>query len=158
MNIQHAIRLIQEACALKHAALSTEKSNIYWIRHFGRFLQQPQRKPLLNAEAKIEGFLTHLALKGVSASTQNQAFNALLFLYQHVLDRKLEFIDGVERVRRPARVPASSAKPKHEPSWLISKVTIALWPIFFTAAVFGCWKLHAFASRTSIFPITESPF
>jgi site-specific recombinase XerD len=77
MNIQHAIRLTQEACALNHPALSTEKTYVYWIRLYASFLQQPQRKPLLTPEAKMEGFLTQLALKGVSASTQNQALSAL---------------------------------------------------------------------------------
>src|SRR5438067_11838723 len=62
-------------------------------------------------EEQIAAFLSHLAVdRHVSASTQNQAFNALLFLYQRVLDRKLEFIDGVERVRRPARVPVVFSK------------------------------------------------
>jgi site-specific recombinase XerD len=56
-------------------------------------------------EPEISAFLTHLAVDAnVAASTQNQAFSALLFLYQQVLDRKLEFID-VERVRRPPKLP-----------------------------------------------------
>src|SRR5438477_11432949 len=62
-------------------------------------------------EEHIAAFLSHLAInRNVSASTQNQAFSALLFLYQHVLDRKLKFIDGVERVRRPARLPVVFSK------------------------------------------------
>jgi len=81
MNIQHAIRLLQESCALHHNALSTEKSYIYWLKHYGRFVQDAQRRRL-STEAKIEAFLTHLALQGVSASTQNQAFNGILFFYR----------------------------------------------------------------------------
>src|SRR5436189_99697 len=62
-------------------------------------------------EEEIAAFLSHLAIdRRVAASTQNQAFSALLFLYQHVLDRKLESIDGVERVRRPARLPVVFTK------------------------------------------------
>jgi integron integrase len=62
-------------------------------------------------EEEIAAFLSHLAIdRSVAASTQNQAFSALLFLYQHVLDRKLEFIDGVERVRRPPRLPVVFSK------------------------------------------------
>ena len=62
-------------------------------------------------EEEIAAFLSHLAIdRRVAASTQNQAFSALLFLYQHVLDRKLEFIAGVERVRRPARLPVVFSK------------------------------------------------
>jgi integron integrase len=50
--------------------------------------------------------LTHLAVdQHVAASTQNQALSALLFLYQQVLDRKLDFLDNVERVKRPPKIP-----------------------------------------------------
>lgn len=57
-------------------------------------------------EREITEFLTYLAVqKRVAASTQNQAFSALLFLYQRVLERKLDFIDNVQRVTRPARLP-----------------------------------------------------
>ena len=62
-------------------------------------------------EHEIAAFLSHLAIdRTVAASTQNQAFSALLFLYQQVLGRKLEFITGVERVRRPARLPVVFSK------------------------------------------------
>jgi integron integrase len=58
------------------------------------------------AEREITEFLTHLAVeKHVAASTQNQAFAAILFLYQQVLERKLDFIDNVQRVTRPAKLP-----------------------------------------------------
>jgi len=57
-------------------------------------------------ESEIAQFLTYLAVeRHVAASTQNQALSALLFLYQQVLDRKLDFIDKVERVKRPAKIP-----------------------------------------------------
>ena len=58
------------------------------------------------AEAEITAFLTHLARVGrVAASTQNQALSALLFLYKEVLQQKIGWLDQVERVKRPARVP-----------------------------------------------------
>ena len=57
-------------------------------------------------EDEITAFLTHLAVdKQVAASTQNQAFAASLFLYQQVLGRKLDFIDNVQRVNRPSKIP-----------------------------------------------------
>ena len=88
-------------------------------------------------EEEISAFLSHLAInRNVSASTQNQAFSALLFLYQQLLDRKLDFITGVERVRRPARFPSFSAKRKPALSSLISKAIMPSWPSCFTAAVF----------------------
>jgi site-specific recombinase XerD len=82
MNILKAIRLRREACALQHTALNTEKSYVRCLKHCAGFLQGPQVNPLASAEAKLEVFLTQLALRGVSASTQNQAFNALLFFYR----------------------------------------------------------------------------
>lgn len=57
-------------------------------------------------EEEIAAFLSHLAIeRNVSASTQNQAFSALLFLYEQVFDRPLDYVAGVERVKRPARLP-----------------------------------------------------
>lgn len=72
-------------------------------------------------EAEIEAFLSHLANdRGVSASTQNQAFSALLFLYQKVLQQKLDFI-SVEPVTRPARLPV--VLTKHEVNALLTQLT-----------------------------------
>jgi site-specific recombinase XerD len=102
MNIQHAIRLLKETCALHHTALSTEKSYISWIYKYARFLQQPQRNPLLTTEARMEAFLTHLALQGVSASTQNQAFNALLFFYRYSLKQELGNVNALRAKRPPS--------------------------------------------------------
>lgn len=99
MKIELAIRLLEEACALHHTALNTEKSYVRCARHDARFLQSPQPKPLLTTEAKIEAFLTSLALRGVSASTQNQAFNALLFLYRYALKQELGNINALRAIR-----------------------------------------------------------
>ena len=63
------------------------------------------------AEAEIGQFLSSLAMDGhVSASTQNQAFNAILFLYDQVLGKKIGLIDGVVRARRPQRLPVVLTK------------------------------------------------
>jgi integrase len=63
------------------------------------------------AEPEIGQFLSSLATEGqVSASTQNQAFNALLFLYDAVLNRKIGLIDGVVRAKRPQRLPVVLTK------------------------------------------------
>jgi integron integrase len=57
-------------------------------------------------EEEISAFLTHLAVqRHVAASTQNQALSALLFLYGQVLQRKLDFMDKIERVTRPPKIP-----------------------------------------------------
>jgi integron integrase len=89
---------------VKRYSLRTEQAYLDWIRRF--ILFHEKRHPADMGEEEIAAFLTHLAVDlKVAASTQNQAFSALLFLYQHVLERKLEFIAGVERVRRPAKLP-----------------------------------------------------
>jgi len=88
----------------KHYSIRTEEAYIEWIRRF--ILFHRKRHPDEMGEQEISEFLSHLAVeKNVSASTQNQAFSALLFLYQQVLDRKLDFIDNVQRVTRPAKLP-----------------------------------------------------
>jgi integron integrase len=89
---------------VKHYSLRTEQSYVDWIRRF--ILFHGKRHPDKMGETEIAAFLSHLAIEGhVAASTQNQALSALLFLYQQVLDRKLDFIIGVERVRRPPKLP-----------------------------------------------------
>ena len=89
---------------VKRYSIRTEQVYIDWIRRF--ILFHNKRHPEQMGEEEIAAFLSHLNLDlHVAASTQNQAFSALLFLYQQVLDRKLAFITGVERVRRPAKVP-----------------------------------------------------
>ena len=89
---------------VKHYSLRTEELYAHWIRRFIVFHEK--RHPAEMGEEEIAAFLSHLAIDGhVAASTQNQAFSALLFLYHQVLDRKLEYVTGVERVRRPAKLP-----------------------------------------------------
>ena len=88
----------------KHYSIRTEEAYIDWVRRF--ILFHHKRHPDEMGETEISAFLSYLAVeKNVAASTQNQAFSALLFLYQQVLDRKLDFIDNVQRVTRPAKLP-----------------------------------------------------
>ena len=85
-------------------SLRTEQAYVDWVRRF--ILFHGKRHPRDMAEQEIVAFLTHLATKqNVSASTQNQALSALLFLYQQFLERKLGRLDGALRASRPARVP-----------------------------------------------------
>jgi integron integrase len=89
---------------VKHYSVRTEQAYVDWIRRY--ILFHRKRHPNEMGEKEITEFLTHLAVKKhVAASTQNQAFCALLFLYQQVLQRKLDFIDGVLRVKRPPKIP-----------------------------------------------------
>jgi integron integrase len=94
---------VRQALRVRHYSLRTEKAYVYWIERFIR--HHGIRHPNTMAAPEVEAFLTHLAVAGhVSASTQNQALGALLFLYQHVLQIELGRLDAV-RARRPQRVP-----------------------------------------------------
>ena len=82
----------------------TEQVYVDWIKRFIRFhgVRHPQQ---MGAE-EVKTFLSHLATEmNVAASTQNQAFSALLFLYQEVLKERLPWIDDIVRAKRPAKVP-----------------------------------------------------
>ncbi len=75
-----------------HYSIHTERAYCDWIARFVRFHQMDSRDALfVDAETMAEEFLTHLAVReNVAASPQNQAFNALVFLYKRVLKRPLE--------------------------------------------------------------------
>ena len=89
---------------MKRYSIRTEQAYLDWIRRF--ILFHHKRHPDEMGEEQIGAFLTHLAVdRNVAASTQNQALSALLFLYQHVLERKLDFLDNIERVKRPPKIP-----------------------------------------------------
>ena len=89
---------------VKHYSIRTEQAYLDWIRRF--ILFHEKRHPDTMGEEQISAFLTYLAVqRHVAASTQNQALCALLFLYTQVLDRKLDFMDKIERVTRPAKIP-----------------------------------------------------
>jgi integron integrase len=96
---------VREVMRLKHYSIRTERTYCDWIRRYVRFHRMSSREQMLPAEPKMEGFLSDLAVKGnVAVSTQNQAFNALLFVYREVLHVQVGKIDSV-RATRPARVP-----------------------------------------------------
>jgi integron integrase len=95
---------LRAACRLRHYSRRTEAAYASWVVRFVRF--HHLRHPLEMGTAEINAFLTHLAVAGhVSASTQNQAFSALLFLYQKVLEVDPGQIAGVVRAKRPERLP-----------------------------------------------------
>lgn len=76
---------VREVLRLHHYSIHTERSYCDWIKRFIQFHWMKSRDALKGGEVKIEQFLTHLAVKeDVAASTQNQAMNALIFLYKKV--------------------------------------------------------------------------
>src|SRR2546425_991765 len=81
---------VREVMRLKHYSIRTESAYCDWIKRYARFHNMRSRQDLQPAEAKMELFLSHLAVNGnVAPSTQNQAFNALLFLYREILHQPL---------------------------------------------------------------------
>ena len=89
---------------LKHYSIRTEQAYTDWIKRF--ILHFGKKHPRDMGAAEVEQFLTHLAVNGrVSASTQNQAKCALLFLYKEVLAIELPWLDNVEQAKVPKRLP-----------------------------------------------------
>ena len=98
------ISQIQIACGRKYYSRSTEKTYIHWTRRYVRYHEL--RHPRDLRESEIRSFLTYLAIeRNVAASTQNQALNALVFLYRHVLRIELDDFGAFIRARRPRRIP-----------------------------------------------------
>lgn len=89
----------------------TERAYCDWVRRF--VLYHERRHPRSMGEAEIAAFLTHLATeRRVSASTQNQALQAILFLYNHVLGQPVGTVHGVERAKRLRRLPIVLSAPE----------------------------------------------
>ncbi len=96
----------------KHYSHRTEQSYVYWIRFFIRF--HKLRHPGDMREDEVRQFLDYLAIgRKVSASTQNQALAAILYLYREVLGSPLEMIKGVERARQTKYLPVVLICPMH---------------------------------------------
>jgi len=88
----------------RHYSRRTEQTYAQWVKRFIFF--HKIRHPAEMAEPEINAFLTHLAVdRKVSASTQNQALSALLFLYRYVIGREVGNLGDVIRARRPKRLP-----------------------------------------------------
>jgi len=93
----------------RHYSPRTEKAYLGWVRRFVLF--HGNRHPDALGAPEVGAYLAHLASVGrVSASTQNQAFSALLFLYRDVLGRELAGLEDTPRAKRPIRLPLVLAR------------------------------------------------
>lgn len=96
--------LVRNKLRTNHYSYRTEQQYLAWIRRF--ILHHGKRHPREMSGAEVEQFLTHLAVeRKVSASTQNQALSAILFLYRQVLEIELPWLTNISRARKPARLP-----------------------------------------------------
>jgi len=96
--------LVRHKLRVKHYSIRTEQAYVDWIKRYIFF--HDKRHPQAMGAQDVEAFLTHLAVAGkVSASTQNQAKSALLFLYREVLEMQLPWLDKVTQAKVPKRLP-----------------------------------------------------
>ena len=96
---------LRDAIRRKHYSYRTEETYVHWVKRFIYF--SGRRHPATLGQAEVTAFLNYLAVeRTVAAATQNQALSALLFLYKEVVGAPLPWLDGLERAKRPARVPA----------------------------------------------------
>jgi len=108
----HPPRLLDQVrnkIRLKHYSIRTEQAYVRWIKRF--ILFHNKKHPSNMGKPEIEAFLSYLAMKQrVSSSTQNQAFNAILFLYRDVLTRNLDDSINAMRAKKPKRLPTVMTK------------------------------------------------
>lgn len=98
------LEVAREKMRTRHFSLRTEQAYLQWIRRYVTF--HGRRHPRDLGAPEVEVFLSHLAVdRKVSASTQNQAMQALLFLYRQVLEVELPWLENVTRAVLPRRLP-----------------------------------------------------
>ena len=97
---------VRDVMRLHHYSIHTERTYSEWIKKYVHFHGMNSRDDLKNGEKKIEAFLTHLAVnKNVAPATQNQAMNALVFLYKKVLKNQLDEAINAVRATKKVNVP-----------------------------------------------------
>jgi site-specific recombinase XerD len=119
---------VRRAIRLRHYSPRTEEAYLGWIRRFIVF--HGKRHPETLGAAEVTAFLSSLATSGVSASTQNQALSAVLFLYEVVLEQRLPWMSDIVRAQRPMRLPvvlsredvASLLAQLGGPMWLMASL------------------------------------
>ncbi|MFM9912274.1 MAG: integron integrase [Methylophilaceae bacterium] len=122
-------KLLEQVVAkmrVKHYSLRTEKSYVDWIKRY--IWHHGKRHPKDMGAAEVEAFLTHLAVeRHVSASTQNQAKSALLYLYKEVLGIELPWLDNVTQAKAPKRLPVVLTQA--EVQAVLSRLDGTMWLI-----------------------------
>ena len=114
---------VREAIRIRHYSRRTEQAYVGWIRRFIGFHQK--RHPRELGEPHVTAFLSRLATDGVSASTQNQALSAILFLYDVVLGERLPWMNDIVRAQRPERLPVVLSR--QEVAALLSRLRGPVW-------------------------------
>ena len=108
---------------MRHYSRRTEQAYLSWIRRYIIF--HGKRHPRELGEREVTAWVSSLAERSVSASTQNQALSAVLFLYQAVLGQRLPWMDGIVRAQRPVRLPVVLSR--EEVALLLSRLRGPVW-------------------------------
>lgn len=114
LDLPQVLISLRNSIRIKHYAYKTERSYIDWVKRFYEYVSKIKKKNMqkegLTSE-DVRDFLSHLALKlKVSSSTQNQAFNALLFLFREVLMTELADLKKTVRAKRGPKLPVVLSK------------------------------------------------
>jgi len=121
---------VRDVIRIKHYSIRTEQAYLQWIRRY--ILFHGKRHPRELGADHLSAFLSDLAVRGrVAAATQNQALNAILFLYRQVLKQNLPWIEGVQRAKQPQHLPVVLTRPEVKPVlaqlegtvWLMASLT-----------------------------------
>ncbi|MGB7220185.1 MAG: integron integrase [Vicinamibacterales bacterium] len=114
---------VRRAIRLRHYSRRTEQAYVAWIRRFIVF--HGKRHPQELGEREVTAYLSSLAARGVSASTQNQALSAILFLFEVVLGMRLAWMNEIVRAQRPLRLPVVLSRA--DVSSLLSRLRGPVW-------------------------------
>jgi integron integrase len=128
-EVDRLIRDFSTALHARHRSPRTVEAYVHWLRRFVQF--HGQANPATFERKQITTFISDLATrKHVSASTQTQALSALVFLYKHVYRRPFDWLEGIERAKKPARAPvvltrgeiAAVLAQLHGTHWLLASL------------------------------------
>lgn len=101
---KNVILKMKEEMKFQNKSLATEHSYIYWVKKFSEY--SGSKTPGYVSQDDVKGFLTYLAVEhSVAVSTQKQAFNAILFLFRHILDKQIDNLDSVVRSKVKRHLP-----------------------------------------------------
>ena len=123
---------VRNKIRLKHYSIRTEQTYVGWIKRFVHL--DGLRHPATMGADEVRRYLSHLAVdRKVSASTQGQALNAIVFLYREVLGHDLGWLDGIERAKRPKRLPVVLSRSE------VQSVLARLdgWPWLMASLLYG---------------------
>ena len=115
---------VRDLIRVRHYSIRTEEAYTRWIKEYIFF--HDKRHPKEMGEREVSDFLSHLAVKRkVAASTQTQALSALLFLYRQVLKQPLDWLNDIERAKKPSRLPVVFSRA--EAQAVLAQLDASLW-------------------------------